>query len=754
MELGLRKRAVIVVFFIFSIFILIGCGGGGEDDVVVDNNFIYARFNKIADATVKIYELERNGSKTLLFTQKSKNDKNFKETGRFYSRLSSLEADKFYIYEVNGGIDKDENNDGREDENVTKNRGKARLIVKGEWIENYPEALNLTIASEILYLYVHKYFFKQSELENVILSLPSKILTEDIDGDGNITINDIFAFDPLKDISKLNAKFRDKAEAILHKIHNNDKSYAKDIFNVRLASFFYEKNIENSYFSKEKNLFYLISRFYDEKGNYLEILGMDDRLNVKKKGEIYFGEDIKGAAFSKKGDRLFLYGDHFIKEIDISDKNKPLVMREKVLPNDVFITAFSLLDDKIAFIGIYNDNGAKLRVFDVNGFYTLKETDFSSTNNFKISKIFISSFKDIIFVLYDTYPLNTLNIFNISDLNNIYFLSSLEIPSLVTDIAESDDPYLLFVESFETNRDLIEVFDLTTLASPVSIGKFETFFSLGSYESKLYFEKREKKLYSFTPSGIRIFDVFNPNDPKLIGYLKLVERPDGEKISNFFFSKDEKNIFIVKNFSDFYEGKYKSALEIIDNRFDFFPSVLKTYFMEGEISDFTVSKDEKRGYVLKRNCNKFTGGYFTLFSVYDISDLFSFKLLGDYKSEEYVCGERILITEDGTKAGLYEDFYYKFITLDLTNENDPCLLNVFDTKDNSNYPYFYSEDKSRAYKGDPKNKDVEIYDVTRPFAPKFLYKFEKEAKKDIESKSIKFKIDFDKIEVVDEGLFE
>ncbi len=755
MDFRLSKRIALFLGNLVFILFVSGCGGGGDgkDNMIIDHNFVYARFNKIANATVNLYELENNGSKSLIFTQKSLDLDDINEVGRFYSKLSSLKPDKFYIYEVVGGIEKDSDNDGIIDKNTSKNMGKARLITKGEWVEKYPDALNLTIASEILYLYAHKYFFKQSDLEKEISSLPAKILKEDIDGDGNITINDIFAFDPLKDISKLSRKFqKEKIDKTVLKIHNNDESYIDDIFNNVLT--IYEKKklkIENAFISSDNDFLYIIlSPYYSSSDYYLEVLDIRNIFDVKTLSKIHFDEKIQDATILEENDKIFICFKNKIKELDISDKKNPLVKRELSISNQATIHSIKIFDKNRAFIGYYQKGeDAKLAVLDLNSFNIVNSLDIVSAHGGEPKKIFISPIRKTLFVVKNNSASEDIVIFDISDIDNPSLISFITVFGNTTDIKVSDNPYLLFLHISDLERDIIVIYDLTDLKNPISIGEDFVDYSGGSsFEGEIYFSKKENIMYSSKRDGIRAIDISNPNTPSLEKSLQLSDSVD-KTVDKFLFSKDENTLFIFKN-------DYKNTLsyiEILDNVFDPLPKVLKSYLLNRNISDYVISEDETRGYFLTRACN-YIGSFSTTLLLYDITDLFSIKLLGSYESDSYVCGEKVRVTEDKTRAYIYENFYAKLLTLDLSNELDPCLLNVFDTTDTSNLPYVYSEDKSRAYRVNPQTGDIEIYDITRPFAPKFLYEFKEEAKKDIKKGNIKFNIDDYMIEIVDEGLYK
>jgi hypothetical protein len=174
---------------------------------------------KLSNANVKIYRVEDNSDKTLLYQEKT--DSN----GDFYAHEDKLDDDKFYIYEVSGGID---------------NKGTIRAVTKGNWIKK--QGLKVSLASEMAYIYLAKdlkYDFDATKVENRLNEVAQTIFKIDISGDGKVTNADLLVFDYQNDFNAINkSKFSDsKIEEIVLSIYRGNLSYADDISTYTIGNY-------------------------------------------------------------------------------------------------------------------------------------------------------------------------------------------------------------------------------------------------------------------------------------------------------------------------------------------------------------------------------------------------------------------------------------------------------------------------------------------------------------------------------------
>ncbi len=188
--------------------------------------FANAKLGVLADADVTLYRLENDGNHTLIWQERSSKNTTLQKSGKFDTHAETLEDDKLYLIEVNGGIDLDTNNNGQKDSNETVNSGKLRAIVTKDEIINLAQNLNITALSELIYeelLPLLKHNYNQDDILTAREQFAKELVT-DINGDGNVDFNDILRFNPVNDQKKL-----------LGALYNNYNSIADTIRDGKLA---------------------------------------------------------------------------------------------------------------------------------------------------------------------------------------------------------------------------------------------------------------------------------------------------------------------------------------------------------------------------------------------------------------------------------------------------------------------------------------------------------------------------------------
>ncbi len=745
-----KKIFLQISSLLFVVYFLIGCGGGGGNSAD-DTRFAVALLGRLADANATIYLLEQNFTKKVIFSEKTSNDNSdIEKIGKFNAHLNSLKDEKFYIYEVKGGIDKDSDNNGIIDAVSLKNSGKIRLVSKGKWLKEYKNPIHLTIASEILYLYVHKYFYKQDELEERIRELPSKIFKEDINNDNKIDINDIFAFDPVKDIDKLYPKFKkSKIKEIVSKIHENDTTYADDIFNPDINSITQNREIVKILLSKDNKTLFAVensSKFSVDKSYQVKIFDIANPLNISLMAKV----DINGSvandfALCNDEKKIYIADTEGLNIFDISDLSS-IRKKEKIYINGVCYSINLSKDAKVAYLDYYADKKHKLAVIKFRDDFPpqiVKYLDITASYE-DFQKSLLAKKGDVLYICEGSGLQSDIFVLDIANADNPSIIGSIKVAGKVSNLLLSQDERKLFVNvvygGLKPTGDELLIYDVTMFSNPVEIGKFKDLKANYNFKGSLELSKDGNLIYSSALNKIRVIDIKDINRP----ILKAIIGDIGN-IKDFVLSSDNSKIYISSN---------DNNISVLDNLFDHTPAILKRYFFENEIKDIVLSNTQERGYFLVRSCNYYIGGYHSKLMIYDIKDLFSMKFISEYESPDYTCGEKVRITDDHTRAYIYEDFYKKLLTVDLSYEIDPCLLNRYDTKDTTNLPFVYSEDKSRAYKRDPKSGNIEIYDITHPFNPVYLYEFNETPKRDVRGGKIVFEKNYDKIDITDKAMFE
>jgi len=185
-----------------------------------------AQLGVMANATVKLYEIEGKKEK-LLATEQTSSGETIEDIGNFNLNINLLDDDKFYLYKVVGGMDYDIEDDGIINENPTENSGVFHLLAKGSQIKNSSK-INITIVSEIIYQKILP-FLDDNQLENKISTIIKEIIQTDINDDKVIDIADVFGFNPIIDKKNLTIDYQDKIFDMINNILNGKAfDYQKD----------------------------------------------------------------------------------------------------------------------------------------------------------------------------------------------------------------------------------------------------------------------------------------------------------------------------------------------------------------------------------------------------------------------------------------------------------------------------------------------------------------------------------------------
>ena len=205
-----------------------------------------AQMGRLSDSTVKIFQLNKDGTKELISTTQTKSIGSLNQIGNFELKPELLEDHKFYIYEVSEGIDIDPNDNGIVDDNSSiNNSGKLRLISKGIWIKNSMYKIRVTPLSEMLYNYVTEYCH-YDKLEEKLSEYAQILLKKSLDNDNDIDAKDIMIFNPLKDKKWLypTLKYNNIYQTLVDKIRVGDEQYKSTLFNANIIESFNSNAIE------------------------------------------------------------------------------------------------------------------------------------------------------------------------------------------------------------------------------------------------------------------------------------------------------------------------------------------------------------------------------------------------------------------------------------------------------------------------------------------------------------------------------
>ncbi len=547
------------ILSIFTIFTLFGCGGESskvvdsveqieknidqEDtfQVVIDNNTSKSRIMKaqlgvLANADVKIFRLEDNSSKTLLFSEKTSDGDSIDKIGNFNSHIDDLEPDKFYIYEVSGGVDKDVNNDAIIDDTPIKNRGKIRLISKGSMLKESIAMPRVTLASEMLYVQASKdIFYNDINLQDRLNFYVKDVLDRDIDGNGILDVKDILTFNPVTQKTSLH------------------DSYNIDLMNHQILS-------QNLIYMSESNASYIIGS-YMINGYYMENIALS-----KDETMIY----TVGQDYNKR---------HGLIAINVADKTSPKYYNNlnTYISKPVRVTVSS--SGKKVFVA---DEYSGLQIVDSSNPKRLKP--FSSYDeSSSIYDIVLSKDNTKAFISSTYYEKKSLAVIDIEDLNNPKLIGELKLSSRPNGLKLTKDESKIFSFSY-TN---LQIIDIDSYNQPIVISELNT----TNYIHDIVLTKDEKKAFiAHDEGGILVVDISNLLAPKILTSLDAREDRDNS-IANAYkivLSKDEKRLFVAY---------YAEGVKIIDIQEPDKPKLIKTIKTPGYAQNLVLSSSGKILYV-------------------------------------------------------------------------------------------------------------------------------------------------------------
>jgi len=178
----------------------------------------------LSNADVRIYRVEDNGDKTLLFKETTSAD------GTFNGHTDELEDNKFYVYEASGGVD---------EFNSIENNGTIRAVAKGSLIKE--RGVKVSLVSEMAYIFMAKdliYDFNTTTIESRLDDVAKTILTSDISGDATITVNDLLLFDYQVNLNKIAPRYSmEELNNMISNIYNNSLSFTDNIMSPVIAHY-------------------------------------------------------------------------------------------------------------------------------------------------------------------------------------------------------------------------------------------------------------------------------------------------------------------------------------------------------------------------------------------------------------------------------------------------------------------------------------------------------------------------------------
>jgi len=457
----LRKLILVVM----TIWFLTGCGGNGNSGGsttqggTTTSSQGTAQLGNLANASVKIYQVEDNGSLVLKWSETTSDGDTLDEIGKFNLHDDELEADKFYVYKVIGGDDWDSNDDGIKDANPTQNKGVIRAIAKGSDIQNIGNDFKVTAISELLYEKVAKtlkYDFNSSTFGDT-LNQQAKIITNDVDGDTEVNYLDILRYNPINDKTKLQDLYRIKMNQIIDIIHEGKTV----LLNIDYFFGSYDTNgyAEGVTLSSDGTKAYVA-----DEGDGLVVVDIRDPANPTKFGSYDTDGYANGVTLSSDGTKAYVAdgGDGLV-IIDISDPANPTKFgsydtdgyaNSVTLSSDGTKAYIADEDDGLVIIDISDPaNPTKLGSYDTDGY--ARGVTLSSDG----TKAYVADYYDGLVVV------------DISDPANPTKLGSYDTDGRAMGVTLSSDGTKAYVADY---NDGLVVVDISDPANPTKFGSYDT----------------------------------------------------------------------------------------------------------------------------------------------------------------------------------------------------------------------------------------------------------------------------------------
>ena len=568
-------------FLVLLMFLFIGCGSSSSSTSTnTISSFTHSSFSQfqaqlgpLSEATVKIYKIENNGTKTLLYTETTSSGSSFEDIGYFDTHADTFEDNSFYLYEVSGGQDIDADDDGVLDGSPTTNSGSIRLLAKGSDLKITTKQIRATVLSEIVYASVNALLKNDlTSLQSSLDSMAKSFFSSDINGDGVIDYGDVLSFNPVSNQANLKPQYvQTKLATIITKIHTNDLSYLVNVGETTISTYS-ATNARSIVVSSDEKTVYMGS----ETG--LEKLNISDLNNIVQ---------LKVNASLSRPRELLLSKDE--STLYIIDENRELLLLDTVSMNVISshtaaddIRFFTLSADKnILYLGTYtgvevlnvSNSNAPVYIRTIVGSLTRAIAMTLSTDS---TKLLVCDF------------FSGLAYFDVSDIVNTnateLSLSIASNPIAIAIATSSDEKYAYFVNR---NTDRLIVYDLVNNTPLGSVNiKFASAVDLSAEGKYLFISDAE---------NIHKVDISDVNNPILISTVV-----SADTVENIQISGDDSLAYIATSTG------FK-VLSLNPSANSIFSKIIET--TSNNNATLTLSEDENYAYI----------GHSNGFSIYNLS---------------------------------------------------------------------------------------------------------------------------------------
>jgi hypothetical protein len=448
--------------------------------------FAIAALGRLEDAKILIYEIKQDGSKELLFEEKSSKSYHLDSMGWFDLHTDSLKDDKLYLIKIENGKDWDINNNGIKDSSYQDNLGKIRAFGYGSDIKALKNNIKIGVVSELLYELSakdFKYNFNYDNFKNILNNNSAKILNSN-------DYKDVLSFD---NVSKeglkehLKAKFNDFSNLILQnkKLLLNYKSSIKSLSTIDFARYItINKNYSKAYIAdgnrgltivdisnlqepKIKENIYLNDGFArcvklnsdetkayiaNSEGGFVEV-----DLNSKTKRVLDLNATVRFVELTSNEQKAILAIDS--KGVAVVNLNSFSV--EKIIDTPDIAYSLSLINNNLALVA---DNKTGIIALNLDTNETL-----DTFNTYGYARgITVNKDKTYGFISDGT---KGLVIIDISDLNNLSYISRVDTPDFARFAILDKNETRAFVADSKAN---LQVIDISDINAPKIINSIDT----------------------------------------------------------------------------------------------------------------------------------------------------------------------------------------------------------------------------------------------------------------------------------------
>ena len=442
--------------------------------------------------------------------------------------------DKFYLYEVSGGIEQDKNQDGMLDMNGTVNRSTIYALTKGGWVRHMEKPLRVNLMTDAFYIWLQDEVNSGNifALEEKLQQGYNPIIYRDIDGD-RLNPNSWYAADA-KDA--LVYDFRKNIDAWVYQFRSNNRWFMRELLLSSKENFYtlFVKNIlnidrgwipRNSTIIDPVNHLKYVFKFvsFGEGGeSYIDIIDIEDVNNTVKLSELFLGQDVdRGQQLLSHDLKTYLsvYPDR-IDAFDVSDIVNPLkTMTMSIFSGEINRVLFRHDDMSLymangsAGLWIINRENSELKNYRV---YTGNCSDSKELDAITIAVLVsdaMHSFIEILDVSSETSldPVVTIDLNNTAYATTLAFNEDRSVWFIGGDKNGYDRPYL-DIYHFDNNT-------LTLLSRIVDIDDY-----YGRVE-EVEITKNDSRLIVLTPYYRLEYDILDIQHPILLKSTQLAVLP-------------------------------------------------------------------------------------------------------------------------------------------------------------------------------------------------------------------------------------